>query len=316
MTKRIMIIAMMLIASIATMNAQEAINNQKILEWVADKDIAEDDIKAELGNPNNTLSIEWNMEFRKELNKAGASDELKQLIMQAASGKNLSQSDEDKIEKKHWGVYYINKEKNNELVEIPINCFQVEKKSFGKIISKAANVMTSVGVIQAYSGDISGLSNLIKGLQIANMANTLGDPKFDSEKLILEREQAQVRFYDSNPVFRFYFPEQTDNTDIDVWFREIIGSIKNPNDFHCVRLTPKKHKRTFPKGVKMSELVNITLTSNKENIIKFDYKQVDDNVYEITFPDGLEPGEYCFYYKDYANAKLSDHLIAFDFGID
>ena len=307
---------MMLIASFATMNAQEVINNQKIIEWIADKDITEDDIKGELNNSANTVNIEWNMDFRKELNKVGASDELKEIIMNVANGRVQTQSAENKIEKKHWGTYYINNEKNGELAEIPINCFQVEKKSFGKILSKAANVVTSVGAIQAYSGNISGLSSMLKGMQIANMANTLGDPKFDSEKLILEREQAQVRFFDSNPVFRFYFPEQTDNTDIDVWLREIIGSIKNPNDFLCVRLTPKKNKRTFPKGVKMSELVNITLTSNKENIIKFDFKQVDENVYDITFPDGLEPGEYCFYYKDYANAKLSDHLIAFDFGID
>ena len=305
---------MMLVASIAMVNAQEVIDNQKLLEWIADEDISENDIKLELSNPGNTFQINWSMDFSKELTQKGASDDLKQFIMQAAVNPVTAKSNQQS-EEKHWGLYYKDKDNNNQLTMIPINSFQVEKKTLGNYLRKAADVVTNIGIFQVYTGDYKGLYTMIEGMKIANMASTLGDPKFKTEKLILEEDHARVGFYNSNPVLRFYFPEQTDNSDLDVWIRNLIGSVKNPNDFLCVRLTPKKDKRTFPKGLKMSDLVNITLSSNKDNIIKFDYKQVGDDVYDITFPEGLEIGEYCLYYKNYENTKLSNHLIAFDFSV-
>lgn len=54
--------------------------------------------------------------------------------------------------------------------------------------------------------------------------------------------------------------------------------------------------------------------NSRKNLIDFDVNKVKEGVYEITFSQPLEPGEYAFFYKNTASEYLKG-LSAFDFTI-
>ena len=310
---------MMLVASYATMCAQTEITNATILEWIADEGITDDDIINELGNTDNTLNVKMDINFRKQLNQAGASDALKTAIDNVVKDQKyaIAHADDAMI-----GVYY--QTDDDQWTDIPLNTFSIEEKKSLGLGGIARIAGGTLGVIGGIQGDWSGLSKVLKGATIAGMGSLLGDTKFKSDRLKLDNSHASQKVKNvaaGTPMFRFYFPKIMSQDAEAAWYYTLMGNITTPRDFLCVRLTSneKKKKRTFPAGKKLTLLSTdsgFSAGDGSGDIVEFDIKKVKDNVFEISFPNGIEPGEYCFYYKNFKNEILKDHLPAFDFAVE
>lgn len=131
-------------------------------------------------------------------------------------------------------------------------------------------------------------------------------------KVVLEGANA------SNPIFRFYFPKTDSNSfekTADSWYYSMMNEIESPNEFQCIRMKEKKTKRTFPEGISYSTM-GFTAKNATRDIVDFEIKDISNNVFEVSFPNGLEPGEYCFFYKNGANNRwFAEHMFGFDFSV-
>jgi hypothetical protein len=96
----------------------------------------------------------------------------------------------------------------------------------------------------------------------------------------------------------------------------------SPNEFKLVRFTIKKGKRTYFAGKYLDVLgLNINYSLKSEEVFDFKYKKIGENLFEVYFPMGIIPGEYCFVYLDNSTSNLDDYLITnnntkvFDFSV-
>ena len=77
----------------------------------------------------------------------------------------------------------------------------------------------------------------------------------------------------------------------------------------------KKSKRTFPDGISYT-IGGFTAEKSTRNIIEFDFKELSNNVFEVSFKEPLEEGEYCFFYKNASkNPIFAEHMFGFDFSV-
>lgn len=230
MIRKFLFCVMMLVASIATVSAQEVIDNAKVLELLKSgwkwEQIAR---QVELDNHGQHLSMDSN--FINELMKLGANDTLIMTLQQfAIENKEGASSAENTNIVDEVGVCYVDKDNGGRLEKIDINTFKVEeKKTLG--IGTLGGIAGALGTFVGYNkGGLDGLKTIIKAHQIMNMAGTLGDTKFKSERLYLEQQKANTVIsgtYASNPTFRFYFPEITNYNTDNSWFYKTIGTIKS-----------------------------------------------------------------------------------------
>lgn len=168
-------------------------------------------------------------------------------------------------------------------------------------------------------GDVlGGGSSVVKGVAIGA---ALGGGNIKSESLALLGTHAAVVLSGaqaSNPTFRFYFPK-TDmdafNGQADIWYYQWMNSIQSPNEFECIKLKEKKNKRTLPSGLSFSVAGFGSSSEGKKNVIDFEIKTINNTTFEVTFPNGLEPGEYCFFYKNYQNEWFAQNICCFDFSV-
>lgn len=93
-----------------------------------------------------------------------------------------------------------------------------------------------------------------------------------------------------------------------------MNDIQSPNEFQCIKMKQKKTKRTLPAGLKFTIGGFTSNTANKD-IIDFQIDEINNNTFEVSFPDGIEKGEYCFFYKNMNNQWFSEHICAFDFSV-
>lgn len=80
----------------------------------------------------------------------------------------------------------------------------------------------------------------------------------------------------------------------------LAGSVSSkaisPNEFKLVKLKFNRGKRSFVNGKYRLYGLEYEPSVDSKAIIDFKYKKIADNLYEINFPSGLLPGEYCFVY--------------------
>ena len=103
----------------------------------------------------------------------------------------------------------------------------------------------------------------------------------------------------------------------DSWYYQWMNSIQSPNEFECIKLDvkEKKKKRTLPSGMSFSVAGFGANSSGKKNVVDFEIKSINNTTFEVTFPNGLEPGEYCFFYKNYQNEWFAQNICCFDFSV-
>jgi hypothetical protein len=153
-----------------------------------------------------------------------------------------------------------------------------------------------------------------------------GFGKFFSNKIKSQIEGNEANYqFTKMPEFYFNFEKtnrslnNADNNNLmDEYFKNVKAS--SPNEFKLVKLDVSKGKREYVSAkVKGNGEADNSIDDNY--IVNFKYSKVSDNVYKVTFPTPLAPGEYCFVYLA-NNENPNPYLVntkggnrVFDFGI-
>lgn len=178
--------------------------------------------------------------------------------------------------------------------------FSIEKKSSGIL----------GGIAMSVGGSILGTA--IGGIGGAIAGSTAANIDFSKQRLVISGHSSMITIKSSDVSavhFRFYLPvNQT----------QMFQNVGSASDFICVRLEQKKKKRILPSRLTLSLFGSSTgnLQSTADDIVAATVTQIDDTTSDITFPDGLKPGEYCFLFSDaLRNIMQSSHIFAFDFTV-
>lgn len=118
------------------------------------------------------------------------------------------------------------------------------------------------------------------------------------------------------PVFYFYF-ENDANPNADNWF---FSTATSPNEFVCVKLKEKKDSREMEVGSENAYGASLGIPDNTK--VTFNFEQVAEGIYKVTFKNPLVKGEYCFIYASDGAQRIGsgEHTFqknnkVFDFGI-
>lgn len=209
------------------------------------------------------------------------------------------------------GMYWHNTD--DQPVQILVSPVQKKENNIG---GKLLGGLASVGgtVLGATTGSI-GLASTgwITG-------DILSSSNFKSDKLYIPGEHSNVVVNTTNPIFRFIKPG-SDNaaTGNDMWYYLWLANVQSPSEFQLIKLEPKgkgsKANRQFPSKMTWSAAgFSTSNETSKKNLVDFKVAQVENGVYEISFDQPLEPGEYAFFYKN-TTSELLKGLSAFDFTV-
>ena len=300
MKKLFLMLVCALALSIQVVNAQEEVVTNALIIQLLDEGFSSDEIIGFIENAS-TREVKSDLQSMRELKQHNASAELIKYIQKIA-----------KADFGYDGVYWWNTSDGSKPVKLLRSNFSVEQKKAG--IGGFASAVAG-GLI----GDaLGGGQSIVRGVAIGA---ALGGGKIKSESLALSGTHAAVVLSGdqaSNPTFRFYFPKtemDAFNGQADSWYYQWMNSIQSPNEFECVKLKEKKNKRTLPSGMDFSIAGFGSSTEGKKNVVDFEIKSINNTTFEVTFPNGLEPGEYCFFYKNYQNEWFAQNICCFDFSV-
>lgn len=300
MKKIFLMLVCALALSVQVVNAQEEVVTNALIIQLLDEGFSDEEIIGFIES-SSTREVKSDLHSMRELKKHNASPELIKYIQKLA-----------KSDFGYDGVYWWNASDGEKPVKLFRSSFSHEQKKAG--IGGFASAVAG-GLI----GDaLGGGRSVVKGVAIGA---ALGGGNIKSESLALLGAHAAVVLSGaqaSNPTFRFYFPK-TDmdafNGQADVWYYQWMNSIQSPNEFECIKLKEKKNKRTLPSGLSFSVAGFGSSSEGKKNVVDFEIKTINNTTFEVTFPNGLEPGEYCFFYKNYQNEWFAQNICCFDFSV-
>lgn len=300
MKKIFLMLVCALALSIQVVNAQEEVMTNALIIQMLDNGFSSEIIIGQI-EAASTREVKSDLQSLLDLKQHNASEELITYIQ--------------KIAKKDFGydgVYWWNTSDGGKPVKLLRSSFTHEQKKAG--ISGLASTVAG-GLI----GDaLGGGNSIVKGVAIGA---ALGGGKIKSESLALLGTHAAIVLTGeqaSNPTFRFYFPKTDMDAfqgQTDAWYYQWMNSIQSPNEFECIKLKEKKNKRTLPSGLSFSIAGFGSSSEGKKNVVDFEIKTINNTTFEVTFPNGLEPGEYCFFYKNYQNEWFAQNICCFDFSV-
>ena len=300
MKKLFLMIVCALALSTQVVNAQEEVVTNALIIQLLDEGFSDEEIIGFIESTS-TREVKLDLQSMRELKQHNASAELIKYIQKIA-----------KADFGYDGVYWWNTSDGSKPVKLYRSAFSVEQKKAG--IGGFASAVAG-GLI----GDaLGGGSSVVKGVAIGA---ALGGGSIKSESLALLGTHAAVVLTGeqaSNPTFRFYFPKTEMDAfkgQADAWYYQWMNSVQSPNEFECVKLKEKKNKRTLPSGLSFSVAGFGSSSEGKKNIVDFEIKSINNTTFEVTFPNGLEPGEYCFFYKNYQNEWFAQNICCFDFSV-
>lgn len=286
--------------STQVMNAQDEVVTNALIIQLLDEGFSDDEIIGFIESAS-TREVKSDLQSMRELKQHNASSDLITYIQKIA-----------KTDFGYDGVYWWNVSDGGKPQKLYRSSFTREEKKAGIGAFGSAVLGSVVGDI------VGGVGSTVQG---AIIGAAIGEGKIKSESLILSGKQAAVVLSGdqaSNPVFRFYFPK-TDmdafNGQADSWYFNWLNDIQSPNEFECVKLKEKKGKRTLPSGLKFSVAGFGSSSEGKKNVVDFEIKSINNTTFEVTFPNGLEPGEYCFFYKNIQNKWFVQNICCFDFSV-
>lgn len=300
MKKLFLMIVCALALSTQVVKAQDEVVTNALIIQLLGEGFSDDEIIGFIES-SSTREIKSDLQSMRELKQHNASAELIKYIQKIA-----------KADFGYDGVYWWNTSDGGKPVKLLRSGFSIEQKKAG--ISGFATAVAG-GLI----GDaLGGGQSIVKGVAIGA---ALGGGKIKSESLALSGTHAAVVLSGdqaSNPTFRFYFPKTEMDAfkgQADSWYYQWMNSIQSPNEFECVKLKEKKDKRTLPSGMDFSIAGFGSSSEGKKNVVDFEIKSINNTTFEVTFPNGLEPGEYCFFYKNYQNEWFAQNICCFDFSV-
>ncbi len=310
--KRLMMTLCMAVMTVAASAQNEAINNETILTLLKEGFSSEEIIGAIENSTERT--IQYSIDYMRQLKAAGADAALTTYIQKIA-----------KQDFGYEGILWWNPTDGGKPKKMFRTQFEKESKGFnlGTIAAMGAGALL-VGSAVSGNKPSGGVAAAATAGTIALMSTGK-----DIQKLMLPGATSKLQMEGENgrhPVFRFYFPKRDAESfqqGADNWYQIVMSSIQNPNEFQCIKMQVKEPKksgkggrRLFPEKMSYSVLGFEGSNASNRNIIDFEINEINNNTFEVTFPKGLEPGEYCFFYKGgLGSQSFKEHPFGFDFTV-
>jgi hypothetical protein len=310
--KRLMMTFCMAIMTLAASAQNEAMNNETVLTLLKEGFSSEEIIGAIENSTDRT--IQYSIDYMRQLKAAGADAALTTYIQKIA-----------KQDFGYEGILWWNPTDGGKPKKMFRTQFEKESKGFnlGTIAAMGAGALL-VGSAVSGNKPSGGVAAAATAGTIALMSTGK-----DIQKLMLPGATSKLQMEGENgrhPVFRFYFPKRDAESfqqGADNWYQIVMSSIQNPNEFQCIKMQVKEPKksgkggrRLFPEKMSYSVLGFEGSNASNRNIIDFEINEINNNTFEVTFPKGLEPGEYCFFYKGgLGSQSFKEHPFGFDFTV-
>ncbi len=277
----------------------EEMNNEMVLQLLKEGFSSEEIIGAI--ETSSTRTITYSIDFMRQLKSAGADAKLTTFIQKIA-----------KTDYGLEGVFWWNT--GSKPKKILRSNFEKEEKGFnlGTIAAAAAGAVLVGGAV---SGNISsGTAAATTGGAIL-----LASTGKDINKLCIMGTTSKNVVSSRQPVFRFYLPKHDGASfakEGGNWYTMIMNEVQSPNEFQVVKMKQKKNRRLFTDDASYS-VAGFTGKNNKNRVVEeFEVNEINNNTFEITFPQPLEPGEYVFFWKNGLSSEIfKQHVFGFDFSI-
>ncbi len=277
----------------------EEINNETVLQLLKEG-FSSDEIIGAI-ETSSTRTITYSLDYMRKLKAAGADSQLTTYIQKVA-----------KTDYGMEGVLWWNT--GGKPQKILRSNFEKEEKGFnlGTIAAAAA---AGVIVGGAVSGDIgSGLAGAATGGAIL-----LASTGKDVQKLCIMGATSKNVVKTTQPIFRFYLPKHDSESfakEAANWYTIIMNEVQSPNEFQVVKMKSKKNRRVFTDGASYGVAGFTGSNSKGRAVVDFNINEINNNTFEITFAQPLEPGEYVFFWKNgLSNETFKQHVFGFDFSI-
>lgn len=292
--KLLMAICLVMCVSFSSKAQNEVVTNEMIISLLKEGFGADEIIGLiEMGSER---QIVFDLNAMRQLKEAGADSQLIKYIQKIA-----------KVDHGYEGVYWWNPSDGGKPHKLHRTTFEFEQSGMNGGWLGVASVVAGVAGYGHTAGNLATVGVLSSSASIKKVAMP-----GEHARIVMTGAAA------SNPVFRFYFQKTADDSfekTGDAWWFHMMNEIESPNEFQCIRMKSKKNKRTFPDGLSYSVMGFFANKTNKD-IVEFEIKDISNNIFEVTFPNGLEPGEYCFFYKNGQNSKwFQEHMFGFDFSV-
>jgi hypothetical protein len=176
-----------------------------------------------------------------------------------------------------------------------------------KINSKNPNAMHKSGI---YYFNQEDKENPLKKIQVVRITSFVsggggyGGFGGSSTSAVLTGGKSKQQVNEDAPIFYFYF--DSDNNSKADWDQ----NAASPNEFALVKVIEKRDQRLF----KVSGSSSFSYGSNssvgipEKSKIPFEFDQISEGIYKVTFKEPLRVGEYCFVFASETNK-------VYDFGI-
>jgi len=302
----------LVIMTVAASAQNEKMNNETVLSLLKEGFTSEEIIGAIENSTDREIT--YSIDFMRQLKAAGAEPSLTTYIQKIA-----------RTDFGYEGVMWWNPSNGGKPKKLYRTQFEQESKGF----NLGTLGLMAAGAVIAGSA-VSGKSPS-SGVAAATAAGTIAliSTGKDIQKLMLPGASAKTQLEGANarnPVFRFFFPKNDNNSfekSANNWYQMIMSAIESPNEFQCIKMQvkePKKNgkggRRLFPDKMSYSAMGFEGSNASGRTIINFEINEINNSTFEVTFPGGLEPGEYCFFYKGaLSNDTFKEHPFAFDFSV-
>ena len=306
MKKGLFIIAMF-ICSLVSANAQnDEVNNQTVLDLLKEGFTSEEIIGA-IEN-STTRVITFDINFMRQLKAAGADSSLTSYLQKIA-----------KVDNGYEGVILWNPVGGGKPVKIYRTNFEKEQKGF------------NLGTVAAIAGASYGVGTLVSGRNVSGTEaagvtaglTLMASSGKDIQKLMIPGSKAKI-VTSRQPVFRFFFKKaenESFNSEHANWYEMCMNDIQSPNEFQLIKMTVKDNKkggrRIFPTSMYYTVAGFSGSNASTREMVNFEINTINNNTFEVTFAEPLEPGEYCFFYKSgLSNKYFQAQPFGFDFSVE
>ena len=297
----------MYVASVLTANAQnDEVSNQTVLDLLKEGFNSEEIIGAIENSTTRTITFDIN--YMRQLKAAGADATLTSYLQKIA-----------KVDNGYEGVILWNPVGGGKPTKLYRCNFEKEKKGF------------NLGTIGAIAGTAYGVGSVVGGRHISGgeaAAVTAGvglmmSSGKDIQKMMLPGSKAKTTT-SRQPVFRFFF-KKVDNASFNSehanWYEMVMNDIQSPNEFQLIKMQVKESKkggrRLFPSSMSYTVAGFSGTNASTREMVNFEINPINNNTFEVTFSQPLEPGEYCFFYKSgLQNKYFQTQPFGFDFSVE
>lgn len=307
MKKKIFMAVLMMAASLSVSAQNEEVTNQSVLDLLKEG-FSSEEIKGAIEN-STTRTITFDINFMRQLKAAGASQDLTTYLQKIA-----------KTDNGYEGVVLWNPVNGGKPEKIYRCNFEKESKGF------------NLGTIAAVAGAAYGVGSIVGGRHVSGgeaaavtggltLMATSGK---DIQKLMLPGSTSKVKT-SRQPVFRFFFNKNEMGKSFEQnaanWYQMVMNGIQSPNEFQLIKMDVKDGKkggrRLFPSSMSYTVAGFEGTNASTREMVNFQINAINNNTFEVTFAQPLEPGEYCFFYKSGLNNKyFQAQPFGFDFTVE